>query len=124
MTLVYDPADQEAALMTERRRGLRIAQQRPVKVFDAAANRYIGGRTADICSNGLRLELPAWAPVEPGKTIDVFVEAGIGGSSLVNRRNMITARVVWVGSRDMRARECVAVGVEFLASAAAHLDAA
>ena len=124
MTLVYDESQEEMATLTERRRGLRITQQRPVKVFDAAANRYVGGRTADISSNGLRLELPAWAPVAPGKMLHVHVGIGASGSPLANRRNMMPARVIWVAPRLADSRATVSIGIEFLASVAAHLDAA
>ena len=52
-----------AAAHGERRRGLRIRQHRPVKIFEPAGNRYFGGQTEDISSTGLRIELPAFATV-------------------------------------------------------------
>ena len=39
---------------TERRRGLRIRQNRPVKVYEPTSARYFGGQTCDISSTGLR----------------------------------------------------------------------
>jgi PilZ domain len=122
VTLVYDQSIHETEVLTERRRGLRVARQRPVKIFDAAANRYIGGRTADVSSSGLRLELPAWAPVAEGRTLSVYV--GGAGSALVSHRSMIPARVVWVGPRELGTRSIVTVGIEYLASVSAHLEAA
>src|SRR4051812_9201621 len=75
VTFVCDDTSQltDSATMTERRRGLRIRQQRPVKVYDIAGDRYIGGRTSDMSSTGLRLELPAWAPFLEGKRLEIHV---------------------------------------------------
>jgi hypothetical protein len=108
----------------ERRRGLRIREKRPVKVFDSAAARYFGGQTEDISATGLRIELPSYAPVEPGDMLNVHVGLNGIGQSLANRRQMISARVVWVNRQDRRIAGRVEVGIEFLASIAARLDAA
>jgi len=108
----------------ERRRGLRIRQTRSVKVYDASAARYFGGQTEDISATGLRIELPSYAPVEPGDTLSIHVGLSDSGQPLANRRQMLPARVVWVNREDRRIRGRVEVGVEFLAGIAAHLDAA
>lgn len=108
----------------ERRRGLRIRQKRPVKVFDSAAARYFGGQTEDICATGLRIELPSYAPVEPGDTLSIHVGLNRKGESLANRRQMIPARVVWVNREDKRISGRLEAGIEFLSSIAARLDAA
>ena len=105
----------------ERRRGLRISQARPVKVFEPWSARYIGGQTHDVSATGLRIELPMSAPVKEGKLLSIHVGLGSQGEALANRRQMIPARVVWV-ERGAGAR--LTAGVEFLASIAAHLDAA
>jgi hypothetical protein len=123
VTLVQDTAAHDNETLTERRRGLRIMQHRPVKVFDSTADRYIPGRTSDISSSGLQIQLPAWAPVSEGKTLAVHVGAD-AGMPLVNRHSMISARVVWVGPRKLDGRSLVSVGIEFLASVSAHLEAA
>jgi hypothetical protein len=107
----------------ERRRGLRIRQHRPVKVYEPGAGRYFGGQTEDISSTGLRLELPAWAPVRAGATLSVHVGLSRHGETLANRRQMIPARVVWV-NRAAGRDGLLEAGVEFLSSIAAHLDAA
>jgi hypothetical protein len=107
----------------ERRRGLRIHQNRPVKVFEPSSARYIGGQTEDISATGLRIELPASAPVVPGKLLSIHVGLNSTGQTLANRRQMIPARVVWT-HRDLADRAKLIAGVEFLASIAAHLDAA
>jgi len=108
----------------ERRRGLRIRENRPVKIFDAAAARYFGGQTEDISATGLRVELPGYAPVQPGDTLSVHVGLNGRGQSLANRRQMMPARVVWVNRRDRRISGKLEAGIEFLTSIAAHLDAA
>lgn len=107
----------------ERRRGLRIHQNRPIKVYDATSARYMGGQTEDISATGLRIELPSWAPVGPGKLLNVHVGLSNAGEALAHRRQMIPARVIWI-NRDPRNQSRVMAGVEFLASISAHLDAA
>jgi hypothetical protein len=107
----------------ERRRGLRISQDRPIKVFEPSAGRYIGGKTHDVSATGLRLEVPASAPLRPGKVLNVHVGLSYTGASLANRRQMIPARVVWV-NREIGDVRRMCVGVEFMSSIAAHLDAA
>jgi hypothetical protein len=107
----------------ERRRGLRIAQSRPVKVLDTLGGKYFGGQTHDISSTGLRIELPAHATVRMGETLSIHVGLSADGSSLANRRQMIPARVVWI-SRAVAGRQTMTAGVEFAASIGAQLDAA
>jgi c-di-GMP-binding flagellar brake protein YcgR len=108
----------------ERRRGLRVRQQRPVKIFDSRTNRYFGGQTEDISATGLRIELPAYAPVRQGETLNIHVGLSSSGESLANRRQMIPVRIVWVdrGGADQGGK--MEAGVEFLASISARLDAA
>jgi hypothetical protein len=115
----------EAIEGIERRRGLRIRQIRPVKVFDGAAARYFGGQTEDISATGLRIELPAYAPLRPGDTLSIHVGLNQLGQSLANRRQMIPARVVWVSRDEARIPGGrIEAGVEFLSGIAARLDAA
>jgi len=108
---------------SERRRGLRINQNRPIKVFEPSSARYIGGQTEDISSTGLRIEMPASSPVMPGKILSIHVGLSSTGQSLANRRQMIPARVIWT-RRLASDRAKLIAGVEFLTSIAAHLDAA
>jgi hypothetical protein len=108
---------------TERRRGLRIRQSRPVKVYEPTTSRYFGGQTGDISVTGLRVELPAYAPVRVGEVLSIHVGLSESGQTLAHRRQMIPARVVWV-NRARRLDAKLEAGVEFLASIAAHLDAA
>jgi hypothetical protein len=108
----------------ERRRGLRIRQNRPVKIFDAAAARYFGGQTQNVSATGLRVQLPAYAPLEPGDELSIHVGLNELGQQLANRRQMIPSRVVWVNRQDAPVHGKIEAGVEFLSGIAAHLDAA
>lgn len=108
----------------ERRRGLRIRQSRPVKVFEPLGARYFGGQTEDVSTTGLRIELPLYATVQPGETLSIHVGLSRSGETLANRRQMLPARVVWVNRRAGRARGRLEAGVEFLSNISAGLDAA
>lgn len=116
-TLKLDPAGRE------RRRGLRIRQNRPIKAFIPAAARFVGGQTQDISATGLRLEIPRGAPLQTGSLLNVHVGLDTAGSSLVNRRQMLPARIVWIDRRESTGSTIVA-GIEFLASMAISADAA
>jgi hypothetical protein len=108
----------------ERRRGLRIQQTRPIKVFEPTGSRYFGGQTQDVSSTGLRLKLPCSMPVCPGKLLSIHVGLSETGQTLANRRNMIPARVVWVNRPRQTDARTLSIGVEFLPSISAQLDAA
>ena len=116
-----------AATGAERRRGLRVRQQRPVKLFESRGGRSVGGQTEDISATGLRIDLPAWVAVRPGEVVNVYVGLNENGQRLANRRHLMAAKVVWV-KRDTGPLAFAAgraeVGVEFLASISAHADAA
>jgi c-di-GMP-binding flagellar brake protein YcgR len=108
----------------ERRRGLRVRQNRPVKIYEPAGARYFGGQTEDISSTGLRVELPAFAAVRVGETLSIHVGINDKGQSLANRRQMIPARVVWVNRAAGTRPGTMEAGVEFITGIAARLDAA
>ena len=130
MLLISEPSqlENEGAELNsdsiERRRGLRVRQQRPVKVFASAAARYFGGQTEDISATGLRIELPRHVPIESGDTLNIHVGLNQFGQPLANRRQMVPARVVWVNRQDNRISGRIEIGIEFLTSIAARLDAA
>jgi hypothetical protein len=129
MTLVREPQGTEPqresnSISIERRRGLRIAQCRPVKVFEPVSARYLPGHTEDVSATGLRIELPLSAPVLPGKLINVHVGLSSNGEVLANRRQMIPAKVVWIDRRNANGGRTMTLGVEFLASISAQRDAA
>lgn len=134
MTLVTDQSPARDSNMkieshsdgAERRRGLRIAQARPVKVFEHTSSRYIAGETQDVSATGLRIELPVSAPVRAGKLLSIHVGLSRTGETLANRRQMIPARVIWIdrSAKSDSPGNTMTAGIEFLASIAAHLDAA
>ena len=118
------PGASTEAVPAERRRGLRIRQSRPVKVFEPLSARYVAGMTRDVSSTGLRIELPASAAVRTGGTLTIHVGVCDQVQTLANRRAMIPARVIWLDRRIEEGRGVVTAGVEFVSSIAAHLDAA
>lgn len=117
-------ADANADTISERRRGLRVRQNRPVKIFEPLGSRYFGGQTGDISATGLRIELPACATVRPGETLSIHVGLSHRGETLANRRQMIPVRVVWVNRDPGGKGATLEAGVEFLANIAARRDAA
>ena len=108
----------------ERRRGLRIQQNRPIKVYEPTLARFFGGQTQDVSATGLRIELPMSAPVQRGRLLTVHVGLNEAGQPLANRKQMILAKIVWIDRDVQRTDGRMLAGVEFLASTAAHLDAA
>jgi PilZ domain len=125
MRLVMTDAvyEEETTDGSERRRGLRIAQNRPVKILGMQGGKYFGGQTQDVSSTGLRLELPAHAAVRCGETLSIHVGLNSSGGTLANRRQMIPARVVWIRKSNNNARTVMA-GVEFASTISARADAA
>jgi hypothetical protein len=121
MTIADQFESREDQKLAERRRGLRIAQHRPIKVYEPSSTRFIGGQTRDVSTTGLRIEMPVSASVNVGKLLSIHVGLSNHGESLANRRQMLPARVVWV---NRKAGKHLTAGVEFLSSIAAHLDAA
>jgi hypothetical protein len=127
MTLVQEsrPSIADAgATPSERRRGLRIRQARPIKIYEPTVARYFGGQTEDISATGLRIELPLMAPIRAGRLLNVHVGMDDDARSLANRRSMIPARVVWVDRSSTPRSSRQIAGLEFLASLAAELHAA
>jgi hypothetical protein len=114
----------EPNMKLDRRRGLRITQTRPIKLFEPAAGRYFGGETLDVSTTGLRVTLPGHSPLRAGRLVNIHVGLSDHGLSLANRRQMMPARVVWVSRPRGRKDKTISAGIEFLSSIAAHLDAA
>jgi len=109
---------------SERRRGLRLRQNRPIKIYEPMSCRFIGGQTEDVSATGLRISVPISSHLRDGSIVNVHVGLSEGGQPLANRREMMQARVVWV-DRPLNMRSgTLQAGIEFTASIAAHLDAA
>ena len=62
--------------------------------------------------------------VRTGDVLNIHVGADSRGQMLANRRQMMPAKVVWVDRRSKFEQGRLIAGIEFLASIAAHLDAA
>ena len=116
------PAARHTPRITERRRGLRIRQNRPVKVLDTTTGKFFGGKTSDVSATGLRIELPAHATVRVGEMLGVHVGLNRAGETLVHRRQMMAVRVIWV--RRVLGKKTLTTGVEFAATIGVRRDAA
>src|SRR4051812_11905343 len=81
-----DDSSAESNMKLDRRRGLRITQTRPIKLFEPAAGRYFGGQTLDVSTTGLRVTLPGHSPLRPGRLVNIHVGLSDSGLSLANRR--------------------------------------
>ena len=101
----------------ERRRGLRIKQQRPVKLYEPRTARYYPGQTADISASGLRLSLPLSTPIIAGHTLSLHVASHC---SFASRSQMVEAKVIWM----QREGSQLVAGLELLSSAAVLARAA
>jgi hypothetical protein len=108
----------------ERRRGLRVRQSRPIKIYEPTTSRYFGGQTLDVSATGMRVELPVSTPVRPGYMVNIHVGLNEMGESLANRRQMMQAKVVWVERALDLTRSRLTAGIELTPNIAAHLDAA
>ena len=108
----------------ERRRGIRVRQDRPIKVYEPTSHRYFGGQTQDISSTGLRVELSPSTPAIEGRLVSVHVGLSSRGEALANRRQMMPARIVWLRRIVQHGHPRLIAGLELVASVAAHLDAA
>ena len=107
----------------ERRRGVRVAQLRPVKMLDLAAGRTTAGQTLDVSATGMRVELPAGTGLRVGAVLGLHVGLSRVGERLPNRRQMVPVRVVWVDAAGGRPGHLTA-GVEFATGIGAQRDAA
>jgi hypothetical protein len=119
----FVPRNRERSAVGERRRGLRIRQARPVKLFDAMGGRFYGGNTLDVSSTGLRIQIPLHAALRPGSEISIHVGLNDKGQALANRRAMLPARVIWIDRPDGR-QKALTVGIEFSSTVGARMDAA
>ena len=118
LTLADGRRSPAPANLAERRRGLRIKQSRPVKVYEPRTSRYFPGQTADISVSGLRLTLPLSAPIIAGNTLCLHIANPT--CALASRRQMIEAKVIWMLRNDNH----LLAGLELLPTAAIQSSAA
>ena len=117
LTLLDRRHSPSPANSTERRRGLRIKQSRPVKLYEPRTSRYFPGQTADISATGLRLSLPLPTPIIAGNILCLHVGSN---SPFASRRQMIEAKVIWMDRTDTH----LLAGLELLPTAAIQSSAA
>lgn len=122
--LIDTPVERSDRMAIDRRRGLRVSNRRPVRLYEPLANQYIPGWTRNIGSTGLCIELPTFVKVRPGRVITLHVGVSTTGHPLANRRSMIPARVVWTRIEQDEQGEHLIAGVEFLASISSESKAA
>ncbi len=120
MTLLHGRRSPSENNATERRRGLRIKQQRPVKVYEPRTSRYFPCQTADISLSGLRLSLPLSTPIIADNTLCLHVASAHSNCDLVSRRQMIEAKVIWM----YRDKTQLMAGLELVSTAAIQSSAA
>ncbi|NNF43149.1 MAG: PilZ domain-containing protein [Phycisphaerales bacterium] len=105
----------------ERRCEPRLVIERPCKIFDPRARKYVAGCTRDVAPGGLMLRLDRVVPLEPGDRVYVGI-ARTRRHALLHADEMVEATVVRAGS--MAGGETL-VAVHFpQATPAAHAAAA
>jgi c-di-GMP-binding flagellar brake protein YcgR len=122
MLMLTEPMTRKEATGAERRRGLRIRQERPVKIYEPNRGRYFGAQTCDVSTTGLRIELPTGAAVSLGEILNIHVGLSHSGNALANRRTMMPARVVWVEPGTDAGR--TEAGIEFVSDIESYRRAA
>ncbi len=100
-------------MMIERRTATRVRICRPVKVIDLAIGRHAAGRSRDVSSTGMKVEIPASNHIHEGDTIHIDVGTLGGVGPLVGRPHIIPARVVWIRREAKLLRPMLTAGVEF-----------
>ncbi len=124
MLTLADRGKQGTPAMTERRRGLRIRQCRPIKVYEPRTARYFPGRTADISATGLRVKLPLSVPLIPGSILSLHIGTDKAGNTLAPRCHMTDARVIWTRRDSASPLGQLLAGLELLSTAAIQVEAA
>jgi len=108
--------EEPETLTLERRRSGRVAQVRPVTVYEPYASRFFGGQTVDVSAAGMKLRLPGWVKLRPGRIIDLHAGVKSGALPLPNRRKAVLCRVVWTQLDQSGEKPQLVVGVEFLST--------
>ncbi len=101
------------SMSIDRRRGSRIKLARPIKIVVLGSGRHMAGRSRDVSSTGMKLEVPMSNSIIEGQTIHVHVGSLAGMGPLANRCSVIPARVVWVRRESKLVRPMLTAGVEF-----------
>jgi len=100
-------------MVLERRLGSRVKIARPIRVVELSTGRHIAGRSRDISSTGMKIEIHASDHVREGDIVRVDVGTLSGIGPLVTRPRVIPARVVWIKREQKLLRPLITAGVEF-----------
>lgn len=100
-------------MVIERRTSTRVRICRPVKVIDLSVGRHAAGRSRDVSSTGMKVEIPATNHIHEGDTIHVDVGTLGGVGPLRGRPHVIPARVVWIRRESKLVRPMLTAGIEF-----------
>lgn len=101
------------SMLLERRGATRVRISRPVRVIDLAICRHAAGRSRDISSTGMRVEIPASNAIQVGDTIHVDVGTLAGVGPLYGRPRVIPGRIVWIQREGKMLRPMLTAGIEF-----------
>lgn len=100
-------------MIFERRTGSRVKIARPIRVVELSTGRHIAGRSRDVSSTGMKIEIHASDHVREGDTVRVDVGTLSGIGPLLTRPRVIPARVVWIHREQKLLRPLITAGVEF-----------
>jgi hypothetical protein len=101
------------SMVFERRCSTRVRISRPIRVIDLIIGRHAAGRSRDVSSTGMKVEIPATNGIQEGDTIQVDVGTLAGVGPLFGRPRVIPARVVWIRRESKMLRPMLTAGVEF-----------
>ena len=100
-------------MILERRTGSRVKIARPIRVVELSTGRHIAGRSRDVSSTGMKIEIHASDHVREGDIVRVDVGTLSGIGPLLTRPRIIPARVVWIRRENKLLRPLITAGVEF-----------
>lgn len=100
-------------MILERRVDTRVKIARPIRVVELNTGRHIAGRSRDVSSSGMKIEIHVSDHVREGDTVRVDVGTLSGIGPLLHRPRVIPARVVWIRREQKLLRPLITAGVEF-----------
>ena len=100
-------------MILERRTGSRVKIARPIRVVELSTGRHIAGRSRDVSSTGMKIEIHASDHVREGDIVRVDVGTLSGIGPLLTRPRVIPARVIWIRRENKLLRPLITAGVEF-----------
>jgi hypothetical protein len=113
ISLGFDSPTDSDPLSLERRVAARVRLSRPVRVIALSSGRHMAGKSRDVSSTGMRLELPVSNAIVEGEAVQLDIGSLAGVGPLRSRRSVVAARVVWVKRENKLVRPMLTAGVEF-----------